>query len=435
MRRAGLTGLTNMLVQSVSVLTGLASVPLTVGYLGQERYGVWLTLSSLLAWLAIADLGFGGNALINALSEARGRDDPSWAREIAATAFWGLVCIAVALGAIVPLVLRWVSVRQVFNVSSAMPEAELQQAVSLAVAAFLLSLPMSAAVGVFHGLQEGYLANLWAVLGSLLSLAALVAVTRIEGGLPQLVLAVWGARVLASGAAAIHLFWRQPQLLPSPRATSRRAFHRLARLGVRYLVVQLAGIGVFQSQPLIVAQILGPAQVAVFAIAQRILTLPHLVVQLLTNPLLPAYGEAFAKRDWTWIRRTFRYSLALSAVGGVVLVAGIAVTARPVIRFWVGQALVPEWPLVGALSAYVLVAIVVSPGSVLLFGAGRVGRQAIFAALNAVATVVLGVLLTRAFGLTGLAAAMAVGMAVVVPLAQWTELRAAFAPAHERRPD
>jgi hypothetical protein len=30
---------------------GFVSVPLTVHYLGAERYGVWLTISSLLLWV------------------------------------------------------------------------------------------------------------------------------------------------------------------------------------------------------------------------------------------------------------------------------------------------------------------------------------------------------------------------------------------------
>lgn len=41
----------------VGVLVAFLSVPLTIGYLGPERYGAWVTLGSLLAWLQLTDFG------------------------------------------------------------------------------------------------------------------------------------------------------------------------------------------------------------------------------------------------------------------------------------------------------------------------------------------------------------------------------------------
>jgi Na+-driven multidrug efflux pump len=78
------------------MLMGFVSVPLTVGYLGAERYGVWLTISSLLIWVALTDFGLAGNALVNVLSEALGNDDREAARHYVASAFWALVTIALA---------------------------------------------------------------------------------------------------------------------------------------------------------------------------------------------------------------------------------------------------------------------------------------------------------------------------------------------------
>jgi O-antigen/teichoic acid export membrane protein len=82
------------------MLMGIASVPLTVHYLGPERYGVWLTISSLLVWVALTDFGLAGNALVNVLSEAVGNDDRESARHYAASAFWALVTIALVIGVV-----------------------------------------------------------------------------------------------------------------------------------------------------------------------------------------------------------------------------------------------------------------------------------------------------------------------------------------------
>src|SRR5438034_11524886 len=69
-RRAGMTASTSYIAKVLTLLMGFVSVPLTVDYLGAERYGVWLTISSLLLWVALTDFGLAGNALVNVLSEA-----------------------------------------------------------------------------------------------------------------------------------------------------------------------------------------------------------------------------------------------------------------------------------------------------------------------------------------------------------------------------
>src|SRR6266571_8137072 len=174
LRRAGISGITSMASQGLVIVTGLISVPLTVKYLGQERYGVWLTLNSLLSWLYITNLGYGGNALINALSEANGKDDRDLARELVATAFWSLVGIALVLALLFVGAFRFISWPAVFNASSTMSLTELHWAVIFSLSSFVLVFPISIVDAVYQSYQKGYVGNLWAISGSVLSLAALI---------------------------------------------------------------------------------------------------------------------------------------------------------------------------------------------------------------------------------------------------------------------
>lgn len=88
-QRIALAALTSMATKGVALLTMLISVPLTVSYLGAERYGLWMTISLVIAILVFADLGL-GNGLLNAVSEANGRDDREAAREYMSSAFFML---------------------------------------------------------------------------------------------------------------------------------------------------------------------------------------------------------------------------------------------------------------------------------------------------------------------------------------------------------
>src|SRR5512133_170880 len=63
-RRVALTTVASVASRGIGLVTLLVSVPLTLTYLGAERYGMWMTISSLVAVLNFADLGM-GNGLMN----------------------------------------------------------------------------------------------------------------------------------------------------------------------------------------------------------------------------------------------------------------------------------------------------------------------------------------------------------------------------------
>ena len=118
-RRAGMTASTSYIAKALTLVMGFVSVPLTVDYLGAERYGVWLTISSLMLWVALTDFGLTGNALVNVLSEAVGNDDRESARHHVASAFWALVTIALVMGVVFMAAFHSIPWRAVFRVSDA----------------------------------------------------------------------------------------------------------------------------------------------------------------------------------------------------------------------------------------------------------------------------------------------------------------------------
>lgn len=73
-RRIALTSATGIGSRVIASVTMLVSLPLTVRYLGEERYGLWMTIGSLVSILGVTDLGL-GYGVINRVAEADGRDD------------------------------------------------------------------------------------------------------------------------------------------------------------------------------------------------------------------------------------------------------------------------------------------------------------------------------------------------------------------------
>jgi O-antigen/teichoic acid export membrane protein len=412
-RRAGITATAALISQGLAIIISLASVPLTAAYLGKERYGVWLTISSLLTWMAMTDFGLAGPALVSLIGDANGRDDRGLAREYVASAFWCLVVVTSLIGLIAGVAFAHIPWRAVFRVSEAISTNELKLTCALAVASFVLTLPLNMLQSIYSGYQDGFIANIWAIISNSLSLLSLIVVTRFRGGLPLLILVVFGSRLLVSSVNGVYVYcWQYPWLFPRPSAIRLNRVKHLLVLGSKYMVSQISSLGIYQSQPMIITQILGPAQVPLFVISQKIVTLASSLVYTATSPLIPAYSEAAARSDWTWIHTTLKKALFISLMIGLPLTAAAGFAARPLMRLWIGGGSVPSPFLVLWLSIYTLTSIAVfSPGNVLV-ALGRMGILAVSVTLCALATVGLSIEFAHWWGISGIAFAMSISTVV-----------------------
>ena len=422
-RRAGITASSSFIAKALNILISFLSVPLTVHYLGAERYGVWLTISSLITWMSMTDFGLAGVALVNVLAEASGKEDRVGAQQYTSSAFWALSGVSVLAGILSVAFFRYIPWRAVFRVSAATSTHELQTACALTLLFFVLAFPLSIQFSIYSAYQDGFLANVWGIAGNAISLAALVVVSQTHGGLPQLVLALSGTRCLVAIANVFFLFRRYYWIVPAPSAVRWHCVKRLFSLGSKYLVTQLASLGVYQSQPIIITQTLGPAKVVIFVVAYKILSLPMDLVFMATQPFVPAFGEAKARQDWRWIQSAYRNCVRASLAFGLPLVAVIGLTAKPLIRIWAGAVAVPSTSLIVWLSIYTFIGIVLMAAGQMMAGLERVDPLAISVTLCAVGVIGSAILLSPHWGLTGIAFGMALSKLLTFWPIQLREVR------------
>jgi O-antigen/teichoic acid export membrane protein len=282
-----------------------------------------MTISSFTVLLQFADLGM-GNGLLNAISEANGRGDTAAAQRYVASAFFLLSGMAaVILGAFAvayPFIPWW----RVFNVVSPLAMKEASAATAALVVCIALNLPLDVVQRVQLGYQEGYASNLWRAAGSVFGLAGVLLVIYLRGGLTWLVIAISGGPVLALLLNWVSEFcWSKRWLFPNWNYYDAGAARKILGTGFLFVILQLASSLAFASDNIVAAQILGPEAVTQYAVPARMFGVLGMVAGLLFIPLWPAYGEALARDDIKWIRRTLIRSLQL-----VLLLVGLPDRSR-----------------------------------------------------------------------------------------------------------
>jgi O-antigen/teichoic acid export membrane protein len=400
-RRAAITGGVALMARAVQVGSSLITVPLTLKYLGNERFGLWMTISSVLAMAAFADFGV-GNGVLNTVAKAFGKDDREGIRRAVSSGFAVLSSIALVLILSFFALYRFVNWADFFRVVSPQARSEAGPALAVFAVCFALNISMDVVQRVELGLQQGYRYSLWQLCGSFAGFVGVLAGIWLHVSLPMLVVTIAGAPIFATALNAFHFFtFVEPNLRPSLDLVSRQAISEIARLGGLFFVLQLVVAVSYSADNLIIARTLGAVSVPEYSIPQRMFALVTMMSGMLVAPLWPAYSEAFSRGHLDWVRRTLRRSLLL-----VILLASTASTvlliaSHHLIHWWVGSRVNPPFLLLLGLAIWTVVACSGDALAMFMNGVELMKFQVIVAAIFGAGCLAVKILLVRRFGIIG----------------------------------
>jgi O-antigen/teichoic acid export membrane protein len=408
-----------------SALT-LVSLPLAVRYLGAERYGVWATITSTVVWINLLDLGI-ANTLTNHISRAYALNDKTdaaryFTNALALTA--GFAAVAGTAFALAFLRVNWIVL---FKVSTIVQPQEVTSTVAAATALMLLGLPCNLAGKLLAGYQELHRNNFAMCAGALASVVGLALGIELGVSMPVLFVMSAGCLTVASVSTLVAtITWAKPWLLPRPSLVELSAIKELLNSGLSFFLIQVAGVVVFSSDNLVVSHYLGAAEVTPYSVTWRLVGLAALLQALIFPALWPAYAEAYARRDYVWIRRTFSLTLkatvALNLFGAVLLM----LFGRALIRVWAGPAAVPTSYLLLAMGVWALISGFMSVESCLLAALNRTREQGLLSIIAAFVNIALSIALVRHIGSLGVIGGTILSYLLVLVIPQSVIVRGLF---------
>jgi O-antigen/teichoic acid export membrane protein len=433
------TAIVSIAARIAGILAQLISVRLAIHYLGMERYGIWLTLSSLTAVLGFADLGL-GNGLLNAVSAASGRNDTKSATMYISSAFFMLTGTAALVVLFFGCSYAFIPWHGLFNVRTAIAKAQTAGACAAFALCFAINLPLAIAQRVQMAYQKGYIANAWQVAGNLLSLMGVAGAIRFGGGLPLLVFAFMGGPLASQALNTIHaFFFTFPSVRPRVEYAKRHAAKTLLKTGMAFLAMQVFVTTALASDNVIIARVLGAGAVASYGMVWQLFTTASGFIMLCLMPFMSAYGEAQARGDIPWLRHALRTTSALgfglSVASGILLI----VFGRQIIKLWVGAQFQPSMALLVASALSGIVLCSTHPMGLYLLGTGRLRLSVIEAAVLLPVALLTKVILLRKLGTVGLPLGTAlpylltVSIPTLIYLTRGVPLSTRLLPCHESK--
>jgi O-antigen/teichoic acid export membrane protein len=413
-RRINLTAAASIGFRGAVMLAGFIYIPLTVQYLGKERYGLWVAMVSIMTLLAFADCGI-GYGLMNHVAYALGRGATDAIRRSLSSTFFALCGIAVSGSLLFMAASPFVPWQTVFRTSTPEAAMEAGRAVAVMVYCYFATLPFTTVQRVQAAYQAGFENQLWEIGGVGFSLFGLLAAIRMHASLPVLaVIFSLGPLTALALNWLVYFFFRHPELAPSIRLADLRLARKIMSDGGWFFILQIAFVLIVSTDSFVILHYYGESALGEYNLAAKLFQTLPAVAGVWFAPLWPAYAEAIARNDLAWVRKTlFRSTL----VGLTVCTAAAGVLAfvtRPVVKLWTGAAIDPSTWVISGLAVYAVLAVGTGAVSAFLNAYNCMRGQAKIVFAHTVVSVILKVVLCRAWNISGAVWSTNIGYLVIV---------------------
>ncbi|MGE0561174.1 MAG: lipopolysaccharide biosynthesis protein [Flavobacteriales bacterium] len=327
--------LASFFLKGISLVISLLLVPLTIDYLNPTKYGVWITLMSVIAWFNFFDIGL-GNGLRNKFAIAKAEGKYDLARTYISTTYAVITIISIALFAIFFVVNHFLNWGKILNTS--IDINELEKLVFIVFTVFCFQFIFKLINVVFIADQRPAMSNVINTFSSLLSLIAVVLLMKTtDGSLLYLgaTFSIINLLVpLISGVWYYNTSYKKYK--PSLKFVDFSYLKDLTGLGIRFFIMQGAALVVFMTDNIIITQVSGPEDVTPYNIAYKYFGIVTMVFTIITTPLWSAYTDAYVKKDITWIKQATKKTFRLWGVVFIGLV-GMLAFSNYAYSLWVGD--------------------------------------------------------------------------------------------------
>jgi len=393
-KRANINIILSLIFRAGTILLQFALVPLTIDYIKPNTYGVWITIFSLVTWVALLDIGI-ASGLKNNLSKSLAKNNYADARAYISSTYFLISLFALSLIVVFLIASYFINWQNVFN-ANFISEHELQSVVFIVFAFFLLKFVIDIINIVAASFQHTSINSILLFFSNLGLFVAILVLSRATK--PDILLiAFWFSIIpfIISLGATIYLYHNKYAIVkPSWRFVDLKKSRGIMSLGVKFFILQIATLIIFQTDNILIANFFNPEKVTVFNVIYKYYSSVTILFTIIISPYWTAFTEAYVKHDFPWLKKIVRglINIWFWSLGALFV---LLIIAKPVIKFWVGTSIDFDFPLSISIFLYTAIFNWNSIYGSFLNGVGKIHIQIICVIIVGLANIPLTIFLVK----------------------------------------
>lgn len=395
----------SLLIKGVSIAVSFLLVPLTLGYVDSELYGIWLTISSIVSWLHFLDIGF-TNGLKNRLGESIAMNNWERGKALVSTTYSMMFFIFIPLCIVLAIFIPFINWSGFLNVNPIYNEA-IKDAMYVLIACFCLQMILNVLTAVIAAYQKVALSSSFTVIGNVLSLGIIFILTKCcPPSLLALAFAISAMPVIVLFVASFYFYTRKFKLVaPSIKYYDKKYIKDLFQLGARFFIIQIQMLILYQSTNILISNISGPEDVTSYNLAYKYIGIAMMVYTILLQPLWPAFTDAYAKKDFGWMKNIYN-KLAKVFFVCVVFISIMVIISPLAYTIWIGDRADVPFIMTLAVAIYVIIHSWDALQVNMINGTGKIKLQTYITLVGLVVHIPLALFLSKFTGAIGVVLSM-----------------------------
>ena len=382
----------------ITSLIGLYSIPLAINHFDTETYGIWLLVSSIIAYLAISNFGIptSSGAMIAKSSSA------SFQKQIVIKSFLALSLVS----AFVALMLFFVNEiypdwLYLFGRFDKANEVMAKSVFIIMIIGFLFRVPLQIALTAFTALQKMYISKSYELGLFILNFVMLLIVVNNKHDLITLAILTVLGNVLVNLIALFHLFISHRKI---DKGTETVRIKKIFSNGFPFFYIGIVSTIVWSTDNIVISHFIGLEEIVTYSIAFKLFTTGFILFTTLSGIMFPMYGKFYSLNQWMNVQKVYDLNLiVLPFIASAIWLGGV-LFGKEIILLWTGKVgLFGGYLLFFALGGYGFILSIVNTHANLLSGLNLVRNTVKVSWLEAVLNVTISILLAHKFGIAGVA--------------------------------
>lgn len=385
--RTGRSGMMNLALKPVGLIISLIYTPLLLSYLGDEKYGLWVTLLSIINWVNYFDVGI-GNGLRNLLSKEIADKKESDIQKSVSTAYVilsGISAILLIAVVICVLAINW---NGVFST-----QIDMRVPISISFVLIIVNFVLALINTILYALQRSERIAVCNCIAQLINLGGLLVLKyTTESSLIAMSILFGVSTMIVHLANSLTIFGKHKCLRPKIKYFSKEKVSSICSVGIKFFVIQIMGMLLFTINDLLISHFFGPTAVTPFSITNKMFNTAYSVFAAFMVPFWSRSTVAFKNHDSRWIKSAICKSYC---VCGVFIVGYIllAVFFKPIVTVWLQKDLEYVPGLVPIMCVFYCLFSLLCVECQFINGSGKINVQLISYVVIGVANIPLSILL------------------------------------------
>ena len=362
----------SLVIRGGGIFITLIQVPLLLGILEQEKYGVWLTLLNVVNWVTVFDLGI-TNGLRNKLSELFVQQKFDDTRKYIFNVFLFLTIFFVSIYAVFFLFQNHLNYQKLFNTKT-IENDELSLIFNLVFSGIIFRYIIQTPIVLETARGFTHISNGLLLFGNSLSLISIFILSVVNKSYLNLtsvgIISIWIPNLVYVGYFVWFIFKDNGFFMPKISEINILSIRPLMKISFHFFLIQITALIIFASLPFLLTQLLNPNSATEYNLANSIFNIPLLIMGVLCNPITPLVTQAYVQKDKVWLVSILKKFYIYTAVLLLVIWMLYAFSNR-IYYLWIGNKVTINNYLVLWIAIYTSINIILQPFSNIYNGIGK----------------------------------------------------------------